>query len=547
MVVVEIVKKYINEKPLQCISFLFVSCAAVIIKVLVSSNLYSKLCDEKSNFKQTLVLICVLWVFIASVQFLRVYMESNLIPDFLEYSRRVMFENYIKNNEFQFDDSKVKKDLQQMLELTRNIRDLVSLGISSFIPTAVLAIGINVFFYVKFPKIGSLLLVGNVINYFILKTQIPKLEKIIADREQDYFKKVSVLDDNFGNLINIYLNNKVEDTIRTNNELEHAYTESYREQEISSTKFITILKTNNYIFALLSIIMLYKTTNSHKEFVNGLLLFTFYLDTLDNIVVDTSYFIKLVVNLKQELETLGAKIKFNDSLLDKENSKTRINSFKGHIKFDKVYFRYRPDLQWVLENFNLDIKPGEKIAFIGQSGSGKTTSMKILLGFYHIEKDKGRLLVDDIDIADISAKDIRRRFNYINQRTLLFNDTIMNNMKYGNSKSTDEIIAMLKKYDLLKIFCNDGSNCLDKMVESDGINISLGMQKVIFLIRGILKDDTDVFIFDEPLTSIDPPTRQSVINMIDKETKGRTVIIITHDKEITSIVDRVVNLQESKD
>jgi ATP-binding cassette subfamily B protein len=122
-------------------------------------------------------------------------------------------------------------------------------------------------------------------------------------------------------------------------------------------------------------------------------------------------------------------------------------------------------------------------------------------------------------------------------------------MKYGNKKTDSEIIDFLKKYNLLYIFrdCKNSPNtCLNNMIEVNGTNISLGMQKIIFLIRGILRDSS-VYIFDEPLTSIDPSTRKDVIEMIDKETKGKTLIIITHDNEIGKIVNKQINLSDIQD
>ena len=110
-------------------------------------------------------------------------------------------------------------------------------------------------------------------------------------------------------------------------------------------------------------------------------------------------------------------------------------------------------------------------------------------------------------------------------------------MRYGNNKTDKEIIDILIKYDLLKLF----KNSINYEVDISGKNISFGMQKVIFLMRGILKD-SEVYIFDEPLTSIDKDTRENVIRLIDDYTKGKTLIVITHDDEILSIVDRVITL-----
>jgi ATP-binding cassette subfamily B protein len=118
---------------------------------------------------------------------------------------------------------------------------------------------------------------------------------------------------------------------------------------------------------------------------------------------------------------------------------------------------------------------------------------------------------------------------------MLFNDTIMNNIKYGNHVSDDDVIRLLQKYDLTHFDPH-------MVVEKNGSNISLGTQKIIFLIRGILKK-SDVYIFDEPFTSIDPKTRESVLTMIDECTQHKTTIIITHDMDgIGAILDRVVEL-----
>jgi ATP-binding cassette subfamily B protein len=113
----------------------------------------------------------------------------------------------------------------------------------------------------------------------------------------------------------------------------------------------------------------------------------------------------------------------------------------------------------------------------------------------------------------------------------------MNNFKYGNDKSDTVIIEFLNKYNLNLMFSD-----LNMMVDMNGKNISMGMQKIIYLVRNILKENCCVYVFDEPLTSLDENTRQSVIKMIDENTKDKTVIIITHNNEILNIVDKIINL-----
>jgi ABC-type multidrug transport system fused ATPase/permease subunit len=542
----EIIEDYIsNSKPLF-LGYVSVCCIVYIVKVLLTSYVYSKLFAENANFSSIIKEICGVWILLCVLYVVKSRLETKVVPDILSSIRRKLFKNYLKNNEVDFNDTDVSGDMNKILEVTRNIRDVVQWLISTFIPTVVLMSCINLYFLYRFPKIGAVMLVGNVINFFIIYNDASRLIESSNKRENEFLKMVETLDENVNNMLNIYLNDKVDDTINENEKIEKDYTNIYRMQQAELEGFTTRLKTNNYVMSFLSMFLLYKTTSSHKEFVNGLLIFTFYLSTLENMSEDIPFSLMTIGNIQNIEDILTKKdinhIKVTPFYNLNLNNNESLQSFTGHITFRDVYFRYKDDGKWVLNKFSIDIPAGDKIALVSQSGFGKTTSMKILLGFY--QPQQGQILLDGKPLSNFSKKDVRSAINYINQRTLLLHDTILNNMKYGNTKSTDDIIKLLKKYNLLKIFCSDGTNCLDKIVERNGTNISLGMQKVIYLVRGILKDNVKVYIFDEPLTSIDPETRESVLNMIKDETSNKTVIIITHDKEVERIVKRTVNLMD---
>jgi ATP-binding cassette subfamily B protein len=211
------------------------------------------------------------------------------------------------------------------------------------------------------------------------------------------------------------------------------------------------------------------------------------------------------------------------------------------LSFQNVSFKYNNNNN-ILENFNMNIIIGERVAIVAPSGKGKTTVMKLLLKFY--KPQKGNILVDNININDINTNHLRENINYVNQKTILINDTIINNMRYGNNTSDNGIIELLNHYDLLYLFNND-INELKKIVEINGTNISMGIQKIIFLIRGILKTNCSIYIFDEPLTSLDIDTRKKIMKMIDDMVGNKTTIIITHDIEIKQIVDRIINLPQT--
>ena len=165
--------------------------------------------------------------------------------------------------------------------------------------------------------------------------------------------------------------------------------------------------------------------------------------------------------------------------------------------------------------------------------------MKMLVGLHSYE---GSVQVGHQEVKTSNKDDLRNHINYVNQRTQLFNGSVVENMIYGNNKSEEDVKNLLSKYDLNSVFSK-----LDKSIDSDvGVNggqLSLGMQKVVLLVRGILRP-SKIIILDEPLAGLDQKTRQKVMNMIMNENKNKTVIVITHDKEILPYMDRVINVND---
>ena len=213
---------------------------------------------------------------------------------------------------------------------------------------------------------------------------------------------------------------------------------------------------------------------------------------------------------------------------------------KGDIQFKNVYFSYNNN-DPILENINLNISSGTKLAIMGRSGSGKSTLSKLLLKFYPY---KGNILINNQELKNINTNYLRSKILYCNQKTMLYDKTVIENIKYGNNATDDEILEILKNYELLEIF-----NGLKNGIYSDsgvqGNELSHGMQKIVILLRTILKvNDALIIIFDEPLAGLDEHTRKKVIKLINDYCKTKTLIIITHDKEILPHVDKVIDLSK---
>ena len=567
MSLLKLVKDYINENRISFYSYVFICCVGYFVRVIVTSLIYGQFFETnvgQEDFLRVIKNICLVWVSLSVLYIIQLRLEYKVVPDFISYIRKKIFRNYIIVNETNFNDSNITDDVNNILEMTRNFRDIFQWGCQTLVPTIFIMIIINIYFLIRYPPVGIINIVGNMINSYISLNSYKDLIEVANIRMEKYILMANKLDESFNNMFNAYLNNKVEDTIKENNKIEQEYYDSFLDQMKNLEMFASKIRINNYFFAFLSLFCLYKRY-SKSDFINALLIYTFYISSIESMAEDIPFIVITIGNILKSSKKLLATNNLSSIAVRPTYSK-QLENFQGNIKFENIWFKYKvePKKQivldedenedenedekadkYVLKNFNLQLNSKSKTAIVARSGAGKSTLMKLLLNFYTPEQ--GRILLDNVDIKDIDPVSIRKNINYINQRTLLIKDTIMNNIKYGNSNSTDqEVIDILNKYDLLKVFnppSDKPESCLQNMVEKNGINISMGMQKVIFLVRGILRDGV-VFIFDEPLTSIDSKTREGVLQMINDKTQDKTLIIITHDMEVQKIVDTVINIDD---
>jgi ABC-type multidrug transport system fused ATPase/permease subunit len=460
--------------------------------------------------------------------------ESIIIPDIVSYARREVIINYLKTNEEIFSEKNIEKDAMKLIDFGFYFEKVFIWFVESIIPTILLVIFMNIYFMIKAPAVGIVFLVCNVLNFITIKIFFNKLMDSISER-QKYQDMVGLyINENLSNIIDIHSNDKLKDTINHTEKLLESYKKKVKNQIETIIKFVNTLKTINYTFNLINIFVLYKTSTSIENFFEIFSMFILYIPIFENMTQQIP--IKLGnlndLFLLSDYFVKNKKINIHRTISNKPNLNQNINK----ISFDNITFKYDNDSENIIKNFSLSIYQNEKIAILAKSGYGKTTLMKLLLGFY--KPQKGSIKINDISIDNINTKDIRKKINYINQKTLLLNDTIINNMKFGNNKPEQYIIDILIRYNLINIF----KNSLSYIVDIAGKNISLGMQKVIFIMRGILRDDAEVFVFDEPLTSLDRYTRQSVINLIQDFCANKILIIITHDEEILSITNRNIYL-----
>ena len=197
---------------------------------------------------------------------------------------------------------------------------------------------------------------------------------------------------------------------------------------------------------------------------------------------------------------------------------------KGHIELTNVDFAYEEGKN-VLHDISLYAKPGQKIAFVGATGAGKTTITNLINRFYDIED--GKIRYDGININKIKKPDLRRSLGMVLQDTNLFTGTIKDNIKYGNEKATDEQVIAAAKLANAHSFIERLPKGYDTMIKGNGSDLSQGQRQLLSIAR-VAVNDPPVMILDEATSSIDTRTEKIVQDGMDKLMEGRTVLVIAH-------------------
>ena len=220
------------------------------------------------------------------------------------------------------------------------------------------------------------------------------------------------------------------------------------------------------------------------------------------------------------------------------------NSISGSIRFSNVSFSYNKGEKNVLENISFEIKAGKSLAIVGRSGSGKSTIVNLLARFYNLSK--GEIFIDDIPIQEYVLSNLRKNISLVNQDVILFNDTISNNLAYGeltNTTTADQLIAAETAHIL--DFAKEFPNGLETIIGDRGELLSGGQRQRIAIGRAILKD-APILILDEATSSLDSKSERNIQLALEKLMKNCTTLVIAHRLSTVERVDQIIVLHKGR-
>ena len=263
--------------------------------------------------------------------------------------------------------------------------------------------------------------------------------------------------------------------------------------------------------------------------------------------------LKMLTNVNSEFQKGMAACVSIFAVLDQatetDNGKVTIKKSKGKLSFNQVDFAYHyadklnDENKWALKNLSFELNPGETLALVGRSGSGKSTASALLLRFY--DASRGEILIDDINIEQYKLNDLRHQFSYVSQQVVLFNDTLANNIAYGMPEASEEdIIAAAKSAHVME-FAQKMEQGLDTNIGENGALLSGGQRQRVAIARALLCD-TPFLILDEATSALDTESERHIQDALQVLQKNRTSIVIAHRLSTIESADKIIVMDQGE-
>jgi subfamily B ATP-binding cassette protein MsbA len=220
---------------------------------------------------------------------------------------------------------------------------------------------------------------------------------------------------------------------------------------------------------------------------------------------------------------------------DTDQKKKKLHNITGAIKFEDVSFSYNEETP-VVQHISFQVSAGQKIALVGESGVGKSTITQLLSGYYYPQK--GKITIDGEDIRTLKRSSVRAHIGVVPQEVVLFNDSILNNIRYGSFDKTEEEVQRAATQAHANLFIEKFPEKYNQLVGERGVKLSVGEKQRIAIARAILRNPK-ILILDEPTSALDPRTERQITESLEKLMEGRTTFIIAHRLSTVRRADKI--------
>lgn len=519
--------------------------AAVIVVVICSvyaPKLQSNAIDiiASGRFKELtpiLITMVVVYIIHSICTFLQTKISAVLSQNIVKKMREDLF-RHIVNLPVRYLDSNSHGDIMsRMTNDIENISTTVSQSLSSMFSGVLTIIGTVIMMTVLCPQLALLSCVTVILTVIATKFLSKAMKKFFTKRQVLLGNLNGTVEEMVTGYKSVVAYNRQENVIKDFNSVSDELTRVGIIAEILGGSIGPVMNViNNISFVIIAAFGGYFAIN-HIISIGVISAFIVYAKQFGRPIDELAQIYGQIQTAIAGAERVFAVM--DEPLEDKSGDKN-MDKLEGVIKFKDVNFSYTKDKQ-VLYDFNLQVKAGQKVALVGSTGSGKTTVVNLLMRFYDV--DSGEILIDDVNIKDIDCATLRKNTAIVLQDTVLFADTIKNNLKYSNEAATDEQMYAAAAMSNCDTMINKMPLKYDTELMAEGENISQGQRQLLSIARAFLAQPK-ILILDEATSNVDTRTEKHIQDAMLKLMENRTSLIIAHRLSTIQDADIIVVMDE---
>lgn len=529
----DIIIDFLKQRKKEIVTYIVIEALIGYCDVRVPA-IYGEICEKLGKKEDTTHLFATLigtWSLSKISSIIVERLDATFLPDIQMYMRTNLVDKLIDAYKENYKEPDVARMIANIIKLPDTVFNIVYY-IRSFITPLFFSVAWTMIAMFKIhQKLGIIYIVGMIAVLF----QTIKLIDGCSCVSKEYDRQNQVVYEEIGdvlsNIINIYSNNTTDNEMKRLHIVQKEMNLWYSKTAHCGSKAKLIF---NVIYIIFFGILNYFAIDLYKkgdiefgQVTTAFVLMLNILNFMSDLGKQTSgliFTVGVYQRIQRELNILAKS----------KRTKEYIHlppKIEGNIIFKDVTVENSP-----VKNFSLALNPGEKIAIIGQIGSGKSSLVKALL---KLRLYTGSITIDGHEIRDIEPNMLRQQLTYIAQSPLLFNRSIYDNILYGSNKTKDDVHKLIDKYSLQSVF---KSRNLDDSAGKNGEALSGGQRQIVMLLRSLLCKKP-ILILDEPTASLNSDMKQKVLSIIEDISHECTLIIISHDPITKGLVNRTIELE----
>ena len=494
---------------------------------------------DMTYVSQMLLIMLALYVASSSFTYLQSFLMAG-VSQKITYTFRRMITEKISRVPLKYYDSEPFGDiLSRITNDVDTIAHSLQQSVTSVVTSVTTVIGILIMMLTINIPMTMISLISLPVSLVLIGSIVKIGQNFFRQRASKLGELNGMIEENFGAHSIVKAFNAEERSIRKFDQLSDSLTETTWKAEFISGMMMPIISfISNLSYVAVVVLGGYLVVDG-KIKVGDIQSFIQYTRNFSQPINQTAQIANVLQSTVAAAERVFEFLDESEEPKESEHPVT-LEQIEGSVRFEHVSFGYSPDNEFI-QDLNIDVKPGQRIAIVGPTGAGKTTLINLLMRFYDVSQ--GSIKIDGVDIRDMRRKDLRKIFGMVLQDTWLFNGTIRENIAFSNHQATFEEIVAAADNAKADHFIKTLPDGYDMVINEEASNISAGQKQLLTIARAFLADPA-ILILDEATSSVDTRTEVLIQKAMNKLMRGRTSFIIAHRLSTIRDADNILVINQ---